>query len=152
MYDTFPPFQEVEKQDFSFETSKFEIWMKGKLIKSGKINTLIKGTVNYSKETTNEVMTIVIKPNELEKEIVSQTEYDIMFTNNDRLILATIPSNQTPNDCVAMTMTRTIIGATRGHKTFLEKEPFNCSIFMIKQKIKKVTFSFNNPEKLIEFY
>jgi hypothetical protein len=47
---------------------------------------------------------------------------------------------------------RTTTGITRKGKIFNGNEPYCCSLFSINQKISKVTFSFSNPEKLIEFY
>ena len=44
------------------------------------------------------------------------------------------------------------IGATREHYDFGTNEPYVCSIFLVNQKIAKVTFSFVDPDKLIEFF
>ena len=45
-----------------------------------------------------------------------------------------------------------ILGPTREQKNFNNNEPYCCNLFIKNEKLKKITFSFSTPEKLIALY
>jgi hypothetical protein len=46
MYDNFEPFLGVTKHNFDFQPSRFEMWIGGKMISSGKTNQIISARAN----------------------------------------------------------------------------------------------------------
>jgi hypothetical protein len=59
---------------------------------------------------------------------------------------------ETNSENMGISMFKMTIGATRDSKHFERNEPYCCNIFLQNGTIAKITFSFSNPEKLIEFY
>lgn len=49
-------------------------------------------------------------------------------------------------------MLSSMLGYTRDHKYYDSNEPIFASVFTINHNVAKVSFSFGNPDKLIEFY
>lgn len=45
-----------------------------------------------------------------------------------------------------------ILGYTRGSKYYDSKEPIFVSVFTINHDVAKVSFSFANPDRLIDFF
>ncbi|WP_157209258.1 hypothetical protein [Mariniflexile maritimum] len=148
MYDRFGTNQILEKQNFSFNPSRYEIWIGGKEVKNGNTNKLI--SANVIKVSGIEKMEINIKDSKLENEISEFNIFDQFITSGDRLILLIIPKI-TNVENVAFGVFRNTIGSTRNEKNFKKNEPFACSLFLINGIISKMSFSFSNPEKQIIF-
>ena len=149
MYDDFEPLQIYTKTNFSFNTSKYELWIGGKLIDSGNIETLIEAIV-INEEGLEKVKVIFSDPI-LHNELSSENVFDIFISINDRLQLLIIPENTNVN-IPAFVAYKLSIGTTRIEKNFARNEPYCCNLFFVKGHLVKVTFSFSNPEKLLEFY
>jgi hypothetical protein len=149
MFDRFKPFENVQKQKFSFQPTRFETWKDAKMIDSGKTNSLILADV--IKVDGEEKVKIQFKDQNLNDQLAIINEFDEFITSSDRLQLITIPKETTAENTAIM-MFRMNLGYTREIKHFNETEPFCCNLFLQDGKIVKITFSFNNPEKLIEFY
>jgi hypothetical protein len=149
MYDTYEPFRGIKMQSFTFLPKRYEIWQSGKMIKSGKsflpINAIV---VN---EYGEEKVRITVNDNSLFDDISQETIFDAFISQKDRMQLITIPA-KTNADCMGMLGNRMIVGATRNEKNFDYNDAYCCNLFMINGDMKKVTFAFSNPEKLIEFY
>lgn len=150
MFDTFQAHQFLKKFPFTFQATRFEIWQDGEMIKNGRSTNRIIATVQQQLNQS-EVVSLSISDASLLNELALVTSFDKVFTLQDRIILVTIPE---PNksDNVGIMSLRTTSGVTRPGKRFDNNEPFCCSLFLTNKEISKVTFSFSNPEKLIEFY
>jgi hypothetical protein len=148
-WDRFEPFKRVQKQNFSFQPSRFEIWKVGKMIDSGKVSAL--WTTKVFVQNGAEKMVVNFNEINLKYEISSELYFDEFVTGNDRLQLITIP-NETNSENMAIMMFKMTIGATRQQKNFSSIEPYCCNLFLNNGVILKITFSFSNPEKLIELY
>lgn len=149
MFDKFEPFKVLQKQDFSFRPTRYETWIGGKMVASGKTNSIISAKVVTIEN--GEKMEVSFNDSELNNELAITNIFDEFITSTDRLQLITIP-NETNNENMGILMFKMNIGATRNSKNFSRSEPYCCNLFMQSGKIAKVTFSYSNPEKLLEFY
>ncbi len=149
MFDKFQPFQNLQKQNFSFQPKRYEIWVGGQMVNSGQTNSQIKATV--IKQDSNELVEVAFSDNKLNNELATKSIFDRYVTATDRLQLIVIPE-ETNSENMAIMLFKMTIGATRAYKDFNRNEPFCCNLFLQDGVIAKVTFSFSNPEKLIEFY
>ena len=149
MFDNFKPFQQLQKRDFNFHPTRFETWKGGKMVNSGKTNSLISARV--VQQGGIEKVEVTFTDSNLNKELVEKNVFDEFVTAIDRLLLITIPI-ETNVDNVALAIFRMTVGATRQKKNFDYGEPFCCNLFIQSGSIVKVAFSFSNPERLITFY
>jgi hypothetical protein len=149
MFDTYEPFQQLKKQTFTFSPKRYETWFNGKMIESGKSTLPIYFTVITENE--EEVYRVTIFDNSLFNQIANQFILDEFITANDRLQLVTLPA-ETNTNCMGIVALKMAIGATRHKKDFASNEPYCANLFFQNDNLVKVTFSFSNPEKLIEFY
>ena len=149
MFDKFGTNQIVEKQNFTFNPDRYEIWIGGNEVNNGNTNKLI--SANVINSGGSEKMEINFKDSRLENEISEIIVFDQFITSGDRLILLTIPEI-TNVENIAFVIFRRTIGATRKEKNFKKNEPFACSLFLINGIIAKISFSFSNPEKQIIFF
>lgn len=149
MFDRFEPFQQLQKQNFAFQPTRYEIWKSGQMVDSGKTTSTIKATT--IEQDGSEKMEVTFNDNNLNAELSPKNVFDEFITSTDRLQLITIP-DETNNENVAIMMFKMTIGATRQRKNFSNGEPFCCNLFLQNGRIAKVTFSYSNPEKLMAFY
>ena len=149
MYDSFQPFQVLKKQNFHFQPSRYETWIGGKIVRSGKTRSLI--TANVIGPEYDGKVNVTFMDANLNEELAPINEFDLFLTARDRLQLITIPQT-TNSTCVGISMFQTTIGPTSKHKDFERNEPYCCNLFLQEGIIVKVSFSFSNPEKLLEFY
>ncbi|MFN3851336.1 MAG: hypothetical protein ACK4NY_18005 [Spirosomataceae bacterium] len=147
-FDSFTPFQGITLSHFKFIPSRFEVWQNGQMSSSGKFNGVIEAMI--SPFDSNDV-TIVISDKSIAEHILQEFKFSICFTQKDRIQLAEIPPAQS-NDCNGLNMLRMVTGDTCEKKTFGAKEPYCAGIFLQNGVVKKMTFSFNIPVRLIEFY
>lgn len=149
MYDRFEPLKTLKMIDFNFHSSRFENWIGGKMISSGESNSTIIGKVIF--EGLNEVVEVSFNNSNIFSELSPQNIFDIFISNHDRLQLLTIP-NFTNVENMGIMSSKLIIGATRERKNFNRNEAYCCNLFLADGKLEKITFSFSNPERLLEFY
>ena len=149
MFDNFEPFQGVRKQNLTFQPSRYEIWIGGKMVNSGKTNHFINAKVINIDGT--EKMEVNFDDKTLHNELAQSNIFDEFITANDRLQLIIVPL-QTNVQNMGIMAFQTILGHTRPSKNFNRNEPYCCNLFIIQGIIAKVTFSYSNPEKLLEFY
>lgn len=145
-YDRFKPFQRLTFQPFIFQPSRYEVWQAGSLVREKSVFGQIEG------QLFNTMARIDFINLNLENEISNGIYFDVLVTQVDRLLLATIPADEELGEHEGLTSMRSLIGATRQEKKFSNLEPYCCSLFTQNGVITKVSFSLNNPAKLIEFY
>lgn len=149
MFDKFEPFKSVQKQNFTFQPTRYELWMGGEMVGSGKVGAVISAKV--IKFEGVEKVVVGFSDAKLNGELAENNVFDEFITSNDRLQLVTVPQ-VTNVENVGIMMFQMNIGATRQRKDFNRNEPFCCNLFLQDGAIAKVTFSYSNPEKLLEFY
>lgn len=148
-WDRFEPFNRIEKQNFSFQPSRFEVWSAGQMIGKGKAFSLLIGSVREKNGSI--LMAISYYETALLNEILEEVFFDEFISSTDRLKLMTIPTESYTENSGLLTL-RIIYGPTRLNKDFYPKEPYCCNLFFQNGLISKISFSFSFPEKLIELY
>jgi len=148
-WDRFEPFNRIEKQDFSFQPSRFEVWSAGQMIGNGKAFSSVIGTVK--EKNGSFLMAISYHETALLNEILEEVFFDEFISSTDRLKLMTIPT-ETYTENMGLLTLRITYGPTRLQKDFFPKEPYCCNLFLENGLISKISFSFSFPEKLIELY
>ena len=148
-WDRFEPFNRIEKQDFSFQPSRFEIWSAGQMIGNGKASSPLIGSVREKNGAV--LMAISYPETALLNEILEEVFFDEFVSSTDRLKLMTIPT-ETYTENMGLLTLRITYGPTRLKKDFYPKEPYCCNLFFQNGLISKISFSFSFPEKLIELY
>ncbi|MBN8837694.1 MAG: hypothetical protein J0I09_10560 [Sphingobacteriia bacterium] len=83
------------------------------------------------------------------EELCDSISFNKLFTSNDRIMYVAIPEE---DNYIGIAGLRQIIGETRFRRNFQSDEPYCCSVYFSNRQIVKVTFSFSNSGKLIEFY
>lgn len=149
MFDKFDPLQRVQKQNFQFQPVRYEMWIGGQMVGSGKTSSLI--AANVIQQENTEKVEVSFNDMNLYNELTSKIIFDEFVTSRDRLQLITIP-RETNVECMGIIAFTMALGVTRQKKNFNRNEPYCCNLFLQQGIIVKVTFSFSNPEKLIEFY
>jgi|GEM_PF-330182 hypothetical protein len=155
MYDKREPFQVAKKAlNFNFNPSRFEEWENGKQIRRGELHGRVQCIPSFFSEVISEVKFFDF-PEELN--IRHTLLFDMTFTSNDRIYLATVPkiTNINAYDNFQIFKANVPFGfqiETREKGNFDENEPYVCSIFTTDGKIVKVSFSFGNRPRLIELY
>lgn len=151
-FDNWPPFQDFSFQEFEFPVDKYEEWVDGKKILSGLANFTVHFKYNkgvcFSKKISIDV---VIERNPFPQKLLSNFKFDKATTSGDR-ILFYIAAEKSNVQNTSIMMLSNLIGSTRKTKYFDSNEPVLASVFTINQNVAKVSFSFGNPERLIEFY
>ncbi len=151
MFDIFDPFYQLKHQPFEFFSSRYEIWKAGKMVQLGSTNTQIIGKVKKT-VMLKKYSRVILSEYNLNTEITSINDFDVLITGHDCLQFLTIPAKGNNMECMELSRFKNIVGATRPSKHFLETEPYCCNLFLQNKAIMKVTFAFNFPEKLIEFH
>jgi hypothetical protein len=148
-WDRFEPFNQIEKKDFSFHPSRFEVWSKGQMIGNGNSFVPLIGSVR--EKNGSSLMAISYNETALFDEILEEVFFDEFISSTDRLKLVTIPT-ETYTENMGLLTLRITYGPTRLKKDFHPKEPYCCNLFYQNGLISKISFSFSFPEKLIELY
>lgn len=155
-YDSFERWQRLEVEPFTFQASRFEVWQNGEATASGPTQCVVEASekpveagIGAKIELKNVSPTT---DGHLLDEISRSNVFDVFITSSDRLQLVKVPSSGEGQDNMGLSMMKTTIGNTRDHFDFSRKDPFCTNIFTRNKKIMKITFSFSNPEKLVELY
>ena len=149
MYDTFSSFETLEFIAFKFQYNRYEVWQNSKMIDSGDNSSIL--DFQPVMEEGNERIQIISNNHNLTKHIRNRFILDTFFTHRDRLMMFTLPA-ETDKDYTVFILFSATLPPTRIYKVFGSDEPYCCSLFLTNMIPVKITFSFNNPEKLIEFY
>lgn len=145
MFDNFDAFQIVDKQNFIFNPTKFEVWEGGEAIMEGDCLTQIRGSV-----LPNTQVEVSLFNSEVSQYLNATSRFDEFITQHDRLQLVVIPKITNIQNA-ALSLLLMVVGPTRNEKDFLPTEPFVCSLFTKDRKFAKISFTLGNPERLIEF-
>ena len=154
-WDKFKALQLIMKEPLlfnrpiEFTPSRYMIWSRGKVVVEGITTETIKATV-FDNGTPGKQFKVSIPDKKLHFEILETIYYDEFVTSNDRLQMLTIPEN-TKTGNTALSLFKMTLKATRAHKEFASNDPYCFNLFLLNGVISKVTFSFSNPDKLIEF-
>lgn len=149
MFDKFEPFIALDAIDFTFYPTRFEMWIGGKMVQNGSIISMIQAEVIT--ENGGEKMKVTFYSEQLNDELAQENIFDLFLTGDDRLRIVTIPK-ETNVQNIGINTIKKYIGTTRDCKNFENSEPYCCNLFLINKMIAKITFSYSNPEKLLEFY
>lgn len=151
-FDNWPSFQDFSFRGFTFPVDRYEEWEAGRIIASGEINFNICFKYNsggfFRRKTSIDV---VLENNPIPQKIMSSVNFDKATTNGDR-ILFYVAAKQTNVQNTALDTLSLILGYTRGSKYYDSKEPIFASVFTINHDVAKVSFSFANPDRLIDFF
>lgn len=149
MFDKYQPWQRLKKQSFNFKPNRYEIWFDGEMIGNGNSSFPIEARLISLNNI--EKVEINIQDEKLFNEISNKIIFDDFVSSHDRLQLYTIPK-ETNSTCIGLHTLRMNLGTTIEVKNFTRQEPYCCNLFTKNGIIAKITFSFSNPERLIEFY
>lgn len=155
-YDSFSNFERIEIQPFTFKPARFEIWENGEKTAHGQTSCVVKCSKSQTEAGPGakvELKNLDRKSDEkVSKEISKENYFDVFVTAGDRLMLVKVPSKGKGNEHEALSMFKITVGTTREYFEFGRKDPYCTNLFLKNNVIKKITFSFSNPEMLIEFY
>lgn len=138
--------------DFDFRSLNFTEYENGKLKDCGSlpVTIIVKDEINkYSVEINK--YSVSVTGNGIEDKINSVFEFDGCIGCNDRLLLYSLPEKTNAN-IIVMTVLRNLCPSTRNKKIYSATEPVVCSIFTNNGHPVKVSFTFANPERVLEFY
>ncbi len=153
MYDKFNEVKIVNLGIVDFESSRYEIWSGGKLIKADSIPTSIRFNTLTSDEPKQDGIEVIINSFLNEAVIPKKTYFDIGYTSLDRIRYAIIPrSSNCQGDVGFDSFLANSPIRTREHKNFNKNEPYAAGLFLINGVLDKVTFSVSLSRILIEFY
>ena len=150
MYDQFKPFGKINQGlNFKFMPERYEIWQNGECIEN---RTSIMFNV---KQDEKGKVHVSVSENKLN--IKSTIIFDMAYTNGNRILCATVPMETNINNSDAFLSFKTHVPLgfdiiTCKSKFFDENEPYAFSIFLIQNNVVKVSFSFENNPRLVEFY
>lgn len=150
-FDTFQPLQTLKHLNFSFNSTRFELWENGKMIKSGAGDYFLNVHAAHSAILKTDYLEMEINNESIEDIISHRIMFDKFISQTDRLQMVSVPSS-TQTDCPGLVALRNVIGATRNHFDFRENYPFCGNIFLKNGIIVKMSFSFAKPLRLFELY
>ena len=150
-YDWFEPFLVVPWKEFAFNPQRYEVWEKGSMIKSGTTDGLISGTLTNSFVETKMEVTVLVTP-ELREYIFPSFIFDVLFSQKDRLQLASIPPEKLYDSNGIKALRDEVTGITTHNRPLSDIQPYCSGLFFRSKKLVQISFSFNSPNKLIEFH
>lgn len=151
MYDKFTPFLNIlEGFNYNFSPERYELWKDGKCIECST-NLIFK----ISQDKISNKIFVSTSKNSLN--LKENLEFDICYTSGDRVYCATVPKITNINKSSAFIAFKTHVPLgfkiiTRFYKNFSESEPYVCSVYFINEVVVKISFSFENDARLLEFY
>jgi hypothetical protein len=148
-YDWFEPFVEGSWSKFLFKPERYEIWEKGKMIKGGVIDGHIMGEPTDSFGNAKLEVTVAVPG--LDDFIFPSFIFDVLFSQKDRLQLASIPP-ENPSESNGVASLRSVTGVTTPHGRKFSTEPYCGGLFFRDKCLVQVSFSFSSPNRLIEFH
>ena len=151
-FDNWPMFQDFSFQEFSFPVDRYEEWESGRLTDYGEVHGNIRfeykrGGLFRGKQSIK----IMFDNNPMPEKMISEINFDRATTSGER-ILFYIAAEQTNVQNAALGMLSSMLGYTRSCKNYNPNEPIFASVFTINHNVAKVSFTFCNPDRLIEFY
>ncbi|MHB1107670.1 MAG: hypothetical protein ACYCZ2_15040 [Lutibacter sp.] len=150
MWDNFGTPREIEFFDFNFQAKRFEVWENQEKIDFGNTDNFL--SFEKKLELKNEIGILRNTDTSLQKYISKKLEFDKIFTAVDRVLLLLLPEIGGNKNCLSFIAQTYCHDYTRYIKDFEENEPFACCLFFQDSEIKKITFDFCNPDRLLELY
>ena len=140
--------------EFAFQSHRFEVWSNGTLVSQRNVHNNLKcqPSVFMPGKCTVSVDGLPASLN-----MKSSIMFDIVFTSTDRVYLATVPERSNINNYDSfLAFKRNVPNGfpivTRSSYDFDETQPYVCSVYTKNSMVVKVSFSFGNNPRLIEFY
>ncbi len=146
-FDNWPALKAFTFQDFTFRGSRYEIWREGSMVSSGNSFSCI----HFFTDKKNGRITVMLEKTPYSHLLSPMQTYDGAICLNDRILLYVSPKN-TNVTCNTLAMLSSVIGYTRDSNYYNDNEPVAASIFTVNGDVVKVSFTFANPDRLIEFY
>lgn len=151
MYDKYTPF--IKNTNFPtivFKPERYELWQASSCHKA-----MVDIAIEIHTDNTTGKFIVNISSNNLE--INSHLEFDICYTSQDRIYFATVPLQTNINNSDAFNSFKMNVPhgfniITREFKDFNTDEPYVMSLFTINNYLAKISFSFENKVRLLEFY
>lgn len=151
-FDNWPPFQDFSFQEFEFPVDRYEEWVAGQMISSGPAHFIVRFKYNTGGFFTKKIsIDVKIDGNPFLQKILSNFKFDRATTSGDR-ILFYIAAEESNIQNTSVMMLSNLVSSTRRTKYFDSNEPVLGSVFTINKNVAKVSFSFGNPDRLIEFF
>lgn len=151
-FDNWPRFQNFSFQEFHFPVERYEEWEDGRIVASGEVHFIIRFKYNAGGIFCRKIsINVTLDNNPMTKKIMSKVEFDRATTNGER-ILFYVAAEQTNVQNASLAMLSSMLGYTRKYKNYDSNEPIFASVYTINHNVAKVSFSFGNPDRLIEFY
>lgn len=151
-FDNWPPFQDFSFQEFHFPVDRYEEWESGRMIESKEVHFDIRFKYNSGGFLSREVsIDVQLVGNPMFPKIVSNIKFDRATTSGDR-ILFYIAAERSNVQNPSLAMLSSILGYTRDDKHYESNEPILASVFTINHNVAKISFTFGNPDRLVEFY
>lgn len=153
MYDKFNENRLVNLGKVNFNSSRYEIWSGGKLIKSGNANTSILINTLSDENPKQDGVEITVNSLISSELLASKVFFDVCYTSLDRVRYAIIPNS---SNCQGDVGYDSFLAyspiRTREYKCFNKNEPYAAGLFLINGVLDKITFSVSLSRVLIEFY
>lgn len=153
MYDKYSGIQIINLGEYTFESSRYEVWTGGQMVKSASIPTSISLKTIGGKIPSLNVIEISLSTFLPESLIAHKMSFDISYTGTDRILVTIVAANTNCEDYDSYKLFRNLSPTiTRQEKLFKINEPYACSIFSINNIPDKITFAVPLSKLLIEFY
>ncbi|MBQ9675324.1 MAG: hypothetical protein IJV42_05290 [Bacteroidaceae bacterium] len=149
-YDEWPSMQDFTFQDFYFRGNKYELWETGRLIRSGETIINIHCICNGGVHNRTSI-DVNLSGNPLPGILTSNIRFDRAVCLPDRIMFYTTAVNSNVQH-TTLSLLSSNLGYTRENKFYEKNEPIVASVFTINEGVVKITFTFANPDRLIEFY
>ncbi|MEJ7770182.1 MAG: hypothetical protein WKF70_07500 [Chitinophagaceae bacterium] len=148
MFDNFDPFKILEKENFTFQPSRYEMWIGGEMVRSGKSDRLI--TAEVVEVAGIQKVEVTFDDTSLHAELSPSNIFDVFVTAKDRLLLIVLTEQTSENRGIKGF--EKAFGSAMKLTNLTGNQPYCCSLFLQQGNIAKVTFSYSNPKRLLEFY
>lgn len=142
------PYMELNKLEFEWNSSYYEVWQNNSTVDKQHSSIKFIGVPTLS--TDIQKIKVSATDAAIFKHLNKEFEFDVYFTLEDRLVFMTLPLESNGNKIIQTHLLS--MSATRSAKNFHENEPYACSIFTINGMLAKMSLSFCNPLKAIDFY
>lgn len=150
-FDQWPAMQEFSFKEFSFPVDRYEEWVEGERVSSGRVKFNIvfkdKRHVLFFKDNIK----VEFDENKVGDKILSKFDFDKALTSGDRFLFFTAAKSSNVEN-MSINWLSHIAGFTRKSKMYSSNEPVIGSVFTINHDVAKVSFTFGNGNRLIEFY
>ena len=150
-YDKFPAFQSFQASHTFFKASRYETWQNQKMVDGGACETVIEFMPGHKPNGQPTTLFRVINNGVRSADINTDFDLDTNFSQNDRLTLATIPQVER-GESLGIVGVRNMIGITDPAAVIKGNVPYCGNMFNKLGILVKMSFSFSQPDKLVELF